>query len=94
MIRKLIWTVVPLMATSPAALAVGRAAERVVMVADSRGHSNFMAWWIDLYNESHLFFAIATIVTIPSMALVLGKITGMIMARTGINLRSRELAEH
>ncbi len=94
MIRKLIWMVVPLLLAAPIASAVGRAGERVVMVADSRGHSDFMAWWIDLYNESHLLFAIVTIVTIPSAALVMGKITGMIIARTGINLRSRELAEH
>jgi hypothetical protein len=49
---------------------------------------------MNLYNESHLLFAILTILIIPAVALVLGRLTGLVMARLGINLKSRDLAEH
>lgn len=79
---------------SPAlALAAGRS-ESLVIVADSRGLSGWRAWCANLYNESHLLFAITTITTIPLLALLLGRITGWCMARLGINLRTRQLAEH
>jgi hypothetical protein len=76
------------------ALAVGRAGERIVIVADSRRFTGWRAWWTNLYNESHLLFALATIVTIPAIALVLGRCTSWALAQTGINLKSRDLAEH
>ncbi len=68
--------------------------ERIVIVADSRGLSGWRAWWTNLYNDSHLYFALLTILIIPITGLVLGKLTGWLLARTGINLRARELAEH
>lgn len=89
--RKLLWTFLLMPA---AAFAVGSAGDRIVVVADSRGYPEWGAWLINLYNESHLLFAIVTVVTIPATALILGRITSWAMARTGINLRSRELAEH
>jgi hypothetical protein len=67
---------------------------RMVIVADSRGLSGWQAWWTNLYNESHLAFALLTIVIIPTLGLVLGKLSGWLLARTGINLKTRELAEH
>ncbi len=76
------------------AQAAGAKAEPIVIVADSRRFSGWQAWWMNLYNESHLLFALATITIIPSVALVLGKVTSLLMGRIGINLRSRELAEH
>jgi len=66
----------------------------MVIVADSRRFSGWESWWAGVYNESHLAFALITILIIPSIALTLGKFTGWLLARTGINLKSRELAEH
>ena len=93
MVRKLFSMIVALALAAPAAFAVGRAAERIVIVADSRRFSGWKAWWTNLYNESHLLFALVTIVTIPAIALVLGKLTGWVLASTGIDLKSRELSE-
>jgi len=75
-------------------LAVGTEGGAVVMVADSRGLSGWRAWWMNVYNESHLLFAILTVLIIPAIALVLGWLMGLVMARLGINLKSRDLAEH
>ncbi len=74
--------------------AVGEKADAIVIVADSRKFSGLRGWWANLYNESHLGFAILTIVVLPVTALVLGRLTSSLMTRLGINLRSRELAEH
>jgi len=68
--------------------------DTVVIVADSRKFSGWQAWWANLYNHSHLWFALITIVILPLTALLLGRLTGWFMAHLGINLRSRELAEH
>jgi hypothetical protein len=65
-----------------------------VIVADSRKFSGWQAWWANLYNDSHLWFALITIVILPVTALLLGRLTGWFMTHLGINLRSRELAEH
>jgi hypothetical protein len=66
----------------------------IVIVADSRRFSGWQAWWTNLYNDSHLGFALATIVIVPTIGLILGKLTGWMLARIGINLKTRELAEH
>jgi hypothetical protein len=34
------------------------------------------------------------VVLIPTLAVILGSITNFLLARTGINLKSRVLAEH
>jgi hypothetical protein len=81
-----------------AALLPAKAAEGggdlIVLVADSRRYSGWMAWWTNLYNESHLWVALVTIITIPALGLLMGKLTGFILSRIGINLKSRVLAEH
>ncbi len=69
-------------------------AEPMVLVADTRRFSGLLAWWTNLYNESHFWFAALTIVTIPTLGLIMGKLTDLVMARIGINLKSRVLAEH
>ena len=69
-------------------------AEAIVIVADSRRYSGWQAWWTNLYNESHLYFALVTIVVIPVVGVILGGLTDLAMARIGINLKSRALAEH
>jgi hypothetical protein len=94
MVHKVLRIVCGWLLAAPIALAVGRAGERIVIVADSRRFSGWKAWWTNLYNEDHLLFALVTIVTIPAIALVLGRLTSWLLARTGINLKSRELAEH
>jgi hypothetical protein len=82
-----------LLAALPA-WAAGGGGERIVLVADSRRFTGWQAWWTNLYNESHLWFAVTTVVAIPALGLTLGKLTGLVLARTGINLKSRVLAEH
>jgi hypothetical protein len=66
----------------------------IVLVADSRRFSGGKAWWANVYNESHLWFALVTIVTIPVLGLLIGKFTSWILARIGINLKSRVVVEH
>ncbi len=77
-----------------AALAAGGGGEAIVLVADSRRFTGWQAWWTNLYNESHLYFALVTVVTIPVLGLILGMLADFVMARIGINLKSRVLAEH
>jgi hypothetical protein len=68
--------------------------EAIVIVADSRRFSGWEAWLANLYNESPFYFTLVTILVIPTMGLVLSKLTGFVMTRIGIDLRSRVLAEH
>ena len=78
----------------PVQLLAAESSDAAVIVADSRKFSGWQAWWANLYNESHFWFALITIIIIPTIALLLGRLTGWLMAHLGINLRSRELAEH
>ena len=86
---KIVLALTPLLAR-----AAGGSAEAIVLVADSRRFTGWRAWWTDLYNESHLYFALLTVVVIPVLGLILGTVTDLMMARLGINLKSRVLAEH
>ena len=88
--------VVALLAALPAQLwAVGgEKADAIVIVADSRHVTGLRAWWINVYNESHLLFAVLTVLILPVTGLMLGKLTGTLLGRLGINLKSRDLAEH
>ena len=47
-----------------------------------------------MYNESHVYFTLLTIIIILGLALVLNKATDLVMTRIGINLKSRVLEEH
>lgn len=76
------------------AQAAGPAAANIVIVADTRKTTGLLRWWGDLYNESHLYFAIFTVVLIPIIGVVFGTLADLIMSRIGIDLKSRELAEH
>jgi hypothetical protein len=53
-----------------------------------------MAWWANLYNESHFYFTILTVVIIPLVGVIFGVLADFVMAHIGIDLKSRELAEH
>jgi hypothetical protein len=76
------------------ALAAGGGGEAIVFVADSRRFTGWRAWCTNLYNENLFYFALLTVITIPVLALFLGTVTGFFMARLGINLKSRVVAEH
>ena len=76
------------------ALAAGGKAAPVVIVADTRKLDGIMAWWANLYNESHLQFMILTIIIIPVTGVIFGVFADIVMGWIGIDLKSRELAEH
>jgi len=76
------------------AAAAGPAAAPLVIVADTRKFTGWEAWWTNLYNESHLYFTLITVVTIPIVGLIFGVLADIIMNAIGLDLKSRELAEH
>ena len=75
-------------------LAAGPKASPLVIVADTRKFTGWEAWWTNLYNESHLYFTLLTVAIIPVVGVIFGTIADLIMSRIGIDLKSRELAEH
>ncbi len=75
-------------------LAAGPKAAPLVVVADTRNFTGWEAWWTNLYNESHLYFALLTVVLIPIIGLIFGLIADLVMRTIGIDLTSRDLAEH
>jgi hypothetical protein len=76
------------------ALAAGEKAAPLVIVADTRRFTGWQAWWTNLYNESHAYFTLVTIIVIPLVGLIFGVLADLIMGHIGIDLKSRELAEH
>ena len=76
------------------AAAAGPAAAPLVIVADTRKFTGLEAWWTNLYNESHFWFTMVTVVRIPIVGLIFGVLADIIMGAIGIDLKSRELAEH
>ena len=66
----------------------------IVIVADTRKLTGVLAWWANLYNESHLQFMLLTIVLIPVTGVVFGVIADLIMSRIGIDLKSKDLPGH
>lgn len=74
------------------ALAAKKKAD-VVIVADTRKLDGILYWWAEMYNESHLFFAIMTMVIIPVVGCVLGWLADIVMSHIGIDLKHRDLAE-
>ncbi len=75
-------------------LAAGGKVDPVVIVADPRKVQGILAWWANLYNESHLYFTILTVLIIPVVGVTLGLLADFVMSAIGIDLKSRELAEH
>jgi len=76
------------------AAAAGPAAAPIVIVADTRKLTGIEAWWAGLYNESHIYFTILTYVCMLVVGLTLAGLADLVMKRVGIDLKSRELAEH
>jgi hypothetical protein len=88
MLKRMLWTFFV-----PAVAAAAGAGDSMVLVADSRQFAGLRALWANLYNESHLAIALLTIFIIPTLGLLMGKITDLGLAAMGINLKSRVLAE-
>jgi hypothetical protein len=89
------WTSLMALALPGLALAAGGGAVApLVIVADTRKLSGRQLCWSSLYNESHLYFTILTVVLIPVIGLVFGVLADLIMSHIGIDLKSRDLAEH
>lgn len=65
----------------------------VVIVADTRKLDGILYWWAEMYNESHLLFAIMTMIIIPFVGCVLGWLADIVMTHIGIDLKHRDLAE-
>ena len=76
------------------ALAAAEKTSLLVLVADTRKLTGIMRWWADLYNESHVWFTVLTVVLIPVIGLIFGVIADIVMSHIGIDLKSRDLAEH
>lgn len=76
------------------ALAAGEKATALVIVADTRRFTGWEAWFSNLYNESHIYFVLLTVAVIPTVGVILGLLADVVMSRIGIDLHSRELAEH
>jgi hypothetical protein len=76
------------------ALAAAKKAAPLVVVADTRKFSGWEAWWTNLYNDSHFYFTLITVVSIPLVGLIFGLLADVIMSRIGLDLKHRDLAEH
>jgi len=93
--KKMIVAVTTMFLLMPmAAFAAGGGGAGIVIVADTRKLSGIMAWWSNLYNESHLYFTILTIIIIPTVGVIFGVLADIVMHFIGIDLKSRDLAEH
>ena len=76
------------------AMAAKKKGANVVIVADTRELGDgIMAWWANLYNESHLQFAILTIIIIPVTGCIFGLLADVVMNHIGIDLKHREINE-
>lgn len=87
-------TLALLLLPAVAQAAGGGGVAQVVIVSDTRDLTGIMAWWGDLYNHSHAYFTILTVIIIPVTGVIFGTLADLIMSNIGIDLKSRELAEH
>ncbi|HXM44390.1 MAG TPA: DVU0150 family protein [Bryobacteraceae bacterium] len=78
----------------PAHVMAAESTGATVIVADSRHLTGLTAWWVNIYNESHFYFALLTIVTIPLGGAILGGLADLLMRQIGIDLKSRALREN
>ncbi len=76
------------------ASAAGGGGAPIVLVSDTRKLTGILKWWGSLYNESHMQFAILTIILIPVTGCMFGLIADVVMGWIGIDLKSRKIAEH
>ena len=96
--RRGFWTALAALALvllpAVAMAAGGGKLDQVVIVSDTRDLTGIMAWWGDLYNHSHVYFTVLTVIIIPVTGVIFGTLADLIMSHIGIDLKSRELAEH
>jgi ABC-type Fe3+ transport system permease subunit len=85
----MVWLVVPAMA-----LAAGDKATEIVVVADTRRITGILKYFSNLYNTNILLFAIWAVVLTAAYGCFLGVIMDFLMARTGLDLKSRKIIEH
>lgn len=78
---------------APTLAEAAKAKANVVIVADTRKLDGILYWWAEMYNESHLLFAIMTMIIIPFLGCILGWLADIVMNHIGIDLKHRELAE-
>ncbi len=94
-VQKVVLVLTTLWLSAPYAFAAGGGdAAPIVIVADSRKLTGVMAWWANLYNESHLYFTVLTVILIPVIGVLFGVLADLVMHFVGIDLKSRDLAEH
>lgn len=74
-------------------LAAKKEAANVVIVADTRRLDGLLLWWAQMYNDSHLYFMLMTIVIIPVTGCVFGLLADLVMNHIGIDLKHRKAAE-
>jgi len=74
-------------------LSAAEKAQMIVIVADARKFHGLRLWWANLYNDSHLHFAVMTVILIPLAGVILGSLADVVMSRIGIDLKSRALRE-
>jgi hypothetical protein len=88
------WVLVLIFLVPESVLAAAEKVSGLVIVADTRKLGPMMAWWANLYNESHFYFTLVTVVSIPIIGLIFGVLADLVMGHIGLDLKSRELAEH
>lgn len=86
--------VLGLMMLPQLAFAAGGGGAPIVIVADTRKTVGWEQWFANLYNESHLYFALLTMALIPIIGVIFGVAADFIMHHIGLDLKSRDLAEH
>jgi hypothetical protein len=93
-IKLFTWCLFVCLAAPEFALAAAAKVDNIVIVADTRKFTGWEAWWTNLYNESHLYFTLLTCALIPTIGVIFGVFADFLMGFIGIDLKSRELAEH
>lgn len=74
-------------------MAAKKAPANVVIVADTRRLDGLFRWWAQMYNDSHLYFMILTIIIIPATGCIFGLLADLVMNHIGIDLKHRSAAE-
>ena len=87
--------IIGLLLCAGTAWAAGGPASELVVVADTRViHSGIMRYFANLYNTNTLLFAVWAAALTAVYGCFLGVLMDFIMARTGLDLKSRKIVEH
>ena len=90
-----VWTMLICLALPELVLAAGGGKiDNIVIVADTRKFTGWEAWWTNLYNESHLYFALLTMALIPTIGVLFGLLADYLMNFIGIDLKTRGNVGH